>query len=630
MFSTSACIRKIASTTLLFWAFNGFSQLDPQQQKGLDSLNNLIDQFENCSDTTCIDATLTLGKVYLFMEYFDSAQTTYHQVIEQLNNIPSKKLTRQHLRLKAQCYSAFGNFYGSQFDFKKAAVYYQKSLVLSEELIDIEGIVHNLNDLMELAIFSARDSLMHQVMAKVHRIHSRIQRPLYLAYNWETIGRFHERTPGDMDSSILAHTKALDTYKRLGKKKRASKTLSRLGVLYGRKDNMESSSAFLYEALKIEEELNRPSGVINNKLILANLHSRQHRYAKAQELLSSVLTLSTTHGFHNQKANILLQMGMNYHKMNELNKAEKHIELCNSLVDSLHLGSVPKSAIYMQLGVLAKKRGDLADALKYALRGLEFNTNNTQAIISQNLHIGKLYFELNNAVQAKQYLLKGLEMSKKHSLQTELQKIYWELHRIYSHENDYRKSLLFFKQSTSIKDSLDNLKGAEILIQKEAEYQIAKKEQELILEKKTSALLKQEKKTRNYMILGLSLVVLTGLLAFLFFFQRKRFVALQANNKIILQLHEIDGLKSRLHNALMEGNNPSNGNGHINDHLDSSLSQRELEVLHELIQGKANKEISESLCISVNTVTTHLKKIYSKLEVSNRTQAVSKASKLGF
>ena len=52
------------------------------------------------------------------------------------------------------------------------------------------------------------------------------------------------------------------------------------------------------------------------------------------------------------------------------------------------------------------------------------------------------------------------------------------------------------------------------------------------------------------------------------------------------------------------------------------LTKREIDVWGELSKGKTNKEIAKSLFISVNTVKTHLKSLYSKLDVKNRTQAV--------
>lgn len=57
---------------------------------------------------------------------------------------------------------------------------------------------------------------------------------------------------------------------------------------------------------------------------------------------------------------------------------------------------------------------------------------------------------------------------------------------------------------------------------------------------------------------------------------------------------------------------------------EQNLSRREQEVLELLSQGCSNKEIADKLSISVETVTWHLRHIYSKLHVRSRTQAALK------
>lgn len=59
------------------------------------------------------------------------------------------------------------------------------------------------------------------------------------------------------------------------------------------------------------------------------------------------------------------------------------------------------------------------------------------------------------------------------------------------------------------------------------------------------------------------------------------------------------------------------------------LSSRELEVLRLIADGLTNQEIAERLVVSLNTVKTHVKNIFSRLEVSSRTQATAKARELG-
>ncbi|MCJ7653212.1 MAG: response regulator transcription factor [Actinobacteria bacterium] len=62
---------------------------------------------------------------------------------------------------------------------------------------------------------------------------------------------------------------------------------------------------------------------------------------------------------------------------------------------------------------------------------------------------------------------------------------------------------------------------------------------------------------------------------------------------------------------------------------DYGISNREMEVLQLLSEGKTNKEIARSLFISEQTVKTHLAHIFDKLGTSDRTGTVAKALRNG-
>ena len=63
--------------------------------------------------------------------------------------------------------------------------------------------------------------------------------------------------------------------------------------------------------------------------------------------------------------------------------------------------------------------------------------------------------------------------------------------------------------------------------------------------------------------------------------------------------------------------------------LESGLSERELDALKLIAEDLTNQEIADKLFISLNTVKTHAKNIFLKLEVDSRIQAVTKAKELG-
>ena len=54
------------------------------------------------------------------------------------------------------------------------------------------------------------------------------------------------------------------------------------------------------------------------------------------------------------------------------------------------------------------------------------------------------------------------------------------------------------------------------------------------------------------------------------------------------------------------------------------LSNREAEVLNLLVDGLTNREIAERLSIAEPTIKMHVKNLFRKIGVSNRTQAVAK------
>jgi DNA-binding NarL/FixJ family response regulator len=60
-----------------------------------------------------------------------------------------------------------------------------------------------------------------------------------------------------------------------------------------------------------------------------------------------------------------------------------------------------------------------------------------------------------------------------------------------------------------------------------------------------------------------------------------------------------------------------------------SLTDREMEVLRLLAQGRSNKDIAAALVISERTVKFHVSSIMGKLGAGNRTEAVSIAAGRG-
>jgi len=59
------------------------------------------------------------------------------------------------------------------------------------------------------------------------------------------------------------------------------------------------------------------------------------------------------------------------------------------------------------------------------------------------------------------------------------------------------------------------------------------------------------------------------------------------------------------------------------------LTHREVQVLALILEGRSSKDVAQTLYLSKRTVDFHLARIYEKLNVQNRLQAIRRAAELG-
>jgi LuxR family maltose regulon positive regulatory protein len=95
-------------------------------------------------------------------------------------------------------------------------------------------------------------------------------------------------------------------------------------------------------------------------------------------------------------------------------------------------------------------------------------------------------------------------------------------------------------------------------------------------------------------------------------------IKLHATKKTNIPQEYIDNLKQALENKTKIKK--------ATDNVD--LSSREIDTLKAIAEELSNQQIADKLFISLNTVITHLKNIYLKLDVDNRKSAVEKAKEL--
>jgi transcriptional regulator EpsA len=89
-------------------------------------------------------------------------------------------------------------------------------------------------------------------------------------------------------------------------------------------------------------------------------------------------------------------------------------------------------------------------------------------------------------------------------------------------------------------------------------------------------------------------------------------------------------LMPHLHLAFLRSQQPIQEEPATPDDSDGSLTERQIEILHWVKLGKTNFEIAQILDISALTVKNHMQKLFKKLNVHNRAQAVAKTMAMNF
>lgn len=227
--------------------------------------------------------------------------------------------------------------------------------------------------------------------------------------------------------------------------------------------------------------------------------------------------------------------------------------------------------------------------------------------------VGLAYMGTNNLTKAERYLMEGLEYSVKLGSKYEMQEYHLNLADLMERKSDFEKALMHSKTGWALKDSIFNAEKVNTINELEAKYQNEKKEREII---EVNAKLDRKERFQTFLLTVIGVVVLFSLIAIFLLVQRFKL-------KRALLSQEIDTLRLQINSAM--GGTIENLDitlDQFNEGLFNALSEREFEVLKLIHTQKSNKEMADELYVSINTIKTHLRNIYSKLGISNRTEAM--------
>lgn len=432
------------------------------------------------------------------------------------------------------------------------------------------------------------------------------------------------RYESDLGQSILYHKRALTYFYKTTDTLSKIKCLNSLGVTY-RKLNLEKEAFdYYFQALQLAESAYNDRSISIALSGIANVFINAGEYNKALYYLEKGLAVETKNNNHRGQEYTLANIGEVYLNKNEYDSAYNYFN--RSLQIAVAYPRKEGIAIkYNLLGLLFQKMGEYEKSTDYYMRSIPqlMEFNNLRYLCNTQINLGKNFLYIKKYKEAVLNIKEGLNTAKNIKSKENIILGYDALVDYYTRTNNYKKALEAHKNARAIHDSIINEASQKSIISTQIAYETANKDQQIQKLAEEKEISEENAKASFYRLIIASVVGLLIILILIVSFYLYRKNADLELQKIDTELKkyvlQIDELKNKAeHRALIT-------NQELGEKFKSfDLSKREIEVLTHITNGLSNDDIADKMFVSINTIKTHIKNIYVKLDVQNRIQAVKK------
>lgn len=422
---------------------------------------------------------------------------------------------------------------------------------------------------------------------------------------------------GKVDSSNLFLNYCVENAKNSGDDYHLMKAYSSFGLLWKIQGDHEKSLESFQSAEKISEKYsNAKFGSVKSSILgnIGGIFYQLTDYASAKKYSLRALKMAKSYNDTSELAYGYLRLAIVAEAQDSLNQSLAYNKSASQFLENL--GDY-NTLTYVQnnLGKIYKGQGDHSKALLHHQKANAYAEILGDAETKANtaLSIGESYFELSQLEEAKDFVLRGLQIAENSSFPIHSKNAHHLLFKIAEKQGDFRLALEEKKLSVAINDSLNAAEARERLAEVETKYETEKKEAEI-----TRLSLENDLKGSRILAGGIGAGLAIILLIVFFTLRNKK----QKAEKEAQGL-QIEALKKRF---IELSSNPAElavelKYEELNEKLHTPLTEREFESLKLSVQGKTNTEIAEQLFITNSTVKFHLRNTYAKMGVVNRKEA---------
>jgi tetratricopeptide (TPR) repeat protein len=345
------------------------------------------------------------------------------------------------------------------------------------------------------------------------------------AYALNHIGTWHRNT-SNYAKAIQFHKEALEIAKKANNLELKVYSLNMLSVVYRRMDAIKTALDYAQEAIALAETVKNPSKGLKRSINVSlngigNIYQSLKQYTVAIEKYKQSLILekelSNTLGLAINNQNIgecyeeldNLSLALSYYRkslaFNEEINSDRGRVICKNSI----------SKIYIKQNRLNEALQLLEPTLKKAI---EINDKFITSVVYINM--GWALMKLGNCEEAEKNLLEGIALSKKYDLALSESVGYELLSDLYIAQNEFEKSLHYYKKYKTIEDNIKNETNIRYVNDIIFKYDSEKKNNQIeALARENELIQLKLKKKENTLLISALLLALTTIILYILYRQ---------------------------------------------------------------------------------------------------------------
>jgi len=445
-----------------------------------------------------------------------------------------------------------------------------------------------------------------------------------LAYGHDRKG-LNYRYHSNFQESLTEHMRSLNYYRQVSDTFGTLRCLNNLGVVLRKLNHEQEAMKYYLEALKMARSINNEKNIAISLNGIGNVFVNIEGYDKAMLYFREALALEKKNG------NL---RGINYDLSNigeVFMLTEQYDSALYYYSEALVIGlkrnyKADYSVDYYNLAILYQKQGDYISSNEYFQKAFpKLIQYKVQRYLSNAyINSGINYHHLKQANLALENIQKGLKIA--HTIETPEISIkgYQALSDLYIKSAEYRLALKSYQTVITLRDSIRGEETKRNIASLESIYKKEIQDKEI---QNYQTKTKLQKSQNIIQLLAIIFLLITGLVFIIISRLRRR------NNKLMVEQmrYDIQEYIQRIEEYESQNENESKEDERsifYKNVEEYGLSEREIEVLLLISKGLKNDEIAGKLFVSVSTVKTHTRNIFTKLDVRNRIEAARKAQVL--